>query len=147
MTTQAAREIPCALVRPPSRAILNRPLICMPVAVKHDREATRTDAYDRALHITHIDRTIIRSYFHQQAADPMMAQFAVELFPESRRQWAINSRLPRGFPAKALPDELEQKLSVLGTGYARVQAGSSVLLIESTSRVIIDVLRDIHTPV
>ncbi len=132
MRTNAAGNIPCALVRPPpsvSGAAL-RDASKAPSGTKQDRAAIRADTYQIEPRITCVDRAIIRGYFHQHDLDePMQPAWKKNLFPESYQQ--------------LLPPELESRLSVLPAGYRRMLSGCDVLLIDNASRTIIDVMRDI----
>lgn len=93
-----------------------------------------SDVYDIAARITHIDRAIIRNYFEDHVA----------AFPAERRANPRQPTLPMWLPSRvqqhALPYELERKLSQLPEGYERVLVGRDVLLIESDSRTVVDIL-------
>ena len=136
MRTHAAGNIPCALVRPPpsvSGAAL-RDLSKAPSGTKQNRAAIRADTYHIEPRITCVDRAIIRGYFHQHNLDePVQPAWKKALFPEAHRQ--------------LLPQELESRLSVAFPGHERILVGSDVLLVETASREIVDVMRDIYATI
>lgn len=129
---------PCALTRswprpPISGMALNATLMLSHYATM-DRGAVRHDAYKIVPCITHVDRVIIRSYFHRHnpALLPMLTD---------------KKDGPAGRRRQLLPADLESKLSVLPAGYQRVLAGGDVLLIETATHAAIDVLRRIYAKI
>jgi len=102
-------------------------------ALADGTEPSPSDAYGVAARITHIDRAIIRSYFHDSASLP----------PERRETWR-QPTLPLALSAKArqasLPLQLERKLSLLPKEFERVLVGRDVLLVESETGAVIDIL-------
>lgn len=128
MRTHAASNIPCALVRPPS-SVSGAQLRALPgpcSGTKQDRGASRADDYQVEPRITYVDRAIIRDYFHQHRRDESVGPaWKKALFPEPHRQ---------------LPRELERRLSVPFPGHERVWVGSDVLLVETATREIMDVM-------
>ena len=128
MRTNPASSIPCALVRPPlsvpSAALRALSGICS--ATRKSREASRADDYQVEPRITYIDRAIIRGYFHQPHLDePARPAWKRALFPEPHRQ---------------LPWELERRLSVPFPGHERMLVGNDVLLIETATGEIVDMM-------
>jgi len=97
--------------------------------------------------ITHIDRAIIRAYFRHLDGRPAFAQSRRAFQRLVRGRWSANNRPTSQLQTTPLPDDLEQKLSALAPGFQRVRAGSDVLLIEITTRAVIDVLPDIDTTI
>ncbi|MDP2706360.1 MAG: hypothetical protein Q8O70_02495 [Burkholderiales bacterium] len=136
MRTHAASNIPCALVRslPSVSDAALRVVSSAPSCTKKNRAATRGDAYHIKPRITYVDRAIIRGYFRQHGLVPLLRPANMEaLFAEFRKY--------------LLPDELECRLSVLPAGYRRILTGGDVLLIETVSRTIVEVLRDIYATI
>ena len=79
------------------------------------RARTSRSRYDIRTCITHIDRAIIRGYLHEYRS------------PSTTR---------------LLPPELEHKLSVLPAGYERILADDDVLLVQTATHRIADVMRN-----
>ena len=130
MRTHAANNIPCALVRPPSSlsGAKLRAFSDTCSGTKKSRVASRADDYQVEPRITYVDRAIIRDYLHQYHLDESVGPARKKApFPELRRQ---------------LPRELERRLSVPFPGYERVLVGSDVLLVETATREIVDVMRN-----
>jgi hypothetical protein len=141
----AAADIRCALVRPMPRVPAARRRMIPRAGARHGHARTHGYPYSTEPRITHIDRAIIRAYFRQVGS--MAAQTAQEFQPELRTRLTAVQPLTPQLQMASLPNELEQKLSVLAAGYQRLQAGSELLLIETASGKVIDVLQDIHTPI
>ncbi len=103
-------------------------------------ERFRNDLYEIAARITHIDRAIIRSHFQDN----------VSILPVERRETHRQPTLPMWLPSAVhqtpLPRELERKLSLLPQEYARVLVGRDVLLIESATGTVIDILHQVRAP-
>ncbi len=127
MRTQAASNIPCALVRPPSvSGAALRGLSSAPACMKQSRAAIRADDYQIEPRITCVDRAIIRDYFHQHLLEESVRPaWKRALFPEPHRQ---------------LPWELERRLSVPFPGHERMLVGNDVLLIETATGEIVDMM-------
>ena len=103
--------------------------ISMPLAyAPKDRVVARSDAYKIGPRITYVDRAIIRDYFSQHAHRPTRRPTDMT---------TLRSAPPRSL---SLPHELECKLSVLPAGYARILSGGTVLLIETATRAIVEVM-------
>lgn len=131
MRTHAASNIPCALVRslPPASGVALRVISSAASGTKKNRAAITGDAYQIVPRITYVDRAIIRDYFSQHDLVPLLrpADRGV-LFPEFRKV--------------LLPDELECGLSAPFPGHERILVGNDVLLVETATREIVDVMRD-----
>ena len=123
----------CALTQPP-------PATRQPVSARLSRGRNRgaplsADVYRIKPRITHVDRAIIRSYFHQHDPAGLLLRpaYAGVPFPDAHRQ--------------LLPGVLEGRLSALPPGYERMLAGRDALLIETGSRRVVDVMRDIYAAI
>lgn len=88
------------------------------------------------------DRRLIREYYHRRHLPPGLAKRS-SLPPGLRKQVQRRGQLPPGLRGKGLPDELEVKLSRLPEGYVRVQVGVDIVLMNTRTRVIVDVVKDI----
>ena len=149
MGTQSAANLSCALVRPISRIAMPMRRAIAHTGVRRGHAATHSHSYPYSVEprITHIDRAIIRAYFRHLHGRPTAAQLRQDLQPLLRGRRSANSQTNLPPTTTPLPEELEQKLSALAAGFQRVRAGSDVLLIETTTRTVIDVLPDINTTV
>lgn len=56
---------------------------------------------------------------------------------------AKRSTLPPGLSGERLPKELESRLSRLPEGYARLRVGTDVVLMNTRTRVVFDIVKDI----
>lgn len=63
--------------------------------------------------------------------------------PRLRRQLVIKGQVPTGVDTKPLPQQLAANLSALPAGFERVMAGPDVLLVEITTGLIVDIIRDV----
>lgn len=128
MRTHAASNIPCALVQPAlsiSGAAL-RALSGTCSGTRKSRGASRADDYQIEPRITSVDRAIIRDYFHQHLLEESVRPaWNKAVFPEPHRQ---------------LPWELERRLSAPFPGHERIVVGNDVLLVETATRKIVDVM-------
>lgn len=87
------------------------------------------------------DRSLIRGYYRYHLP-PGLAKRS-SLPPGLQKQVMQRGQLPPGLRAKRLPNELEVKLSPLPTGYVRVRIGTDVVLMNTRTKVIVDVIKDI----
>jgi hypothetical protein len=97
-----------------------------------------------AVRMTCMDRAIINIHF--RGFHRVSSSVRTENHRLLRRlcgQWLPGWRLPAKLRAEPLPAELERKLSVLNPGYSRVQVNCDVLLIEATTRRVVDVLQNV----
>ena len=99
-----------------------------------------SEIYGVGPRITHIDRAIIRNYFQDRG---------ISLPPERRRharQPTLPARLSPQVSQNALPRDLERKLSQLPEDCERVLVGRDVLLVDSKTRSVVDILHHAGTP-
>lgn len=66
-----------------------------------------------------------------------------ELPPGLQKQIRRNGRLPPGLEGRALPGELERRLSPLPAGYIRLQVGRDIVLMDQHTRITVDVIKNI----
>lgn len=88
------------------------------------------------------DRALIEQYYREARQ--------ARLHPELARRngtpppgLARRDTLPSGLAVEPLPAELEGRLTPLPRGYVRVRVGGDILLIERSTRVVLDILPDI----
>jgi len=91
------------------------------------------------------DRELIRDYYSGRKRKPLPPGLAKRdrLPPGLEKQVRRNGKLPPGLQGRALPGELEVRLSSLPQGYARVIIGGSIVLENTNTRVVIDLIQDI----
>lgn len=106
--------------------------------VVHDRDV------DVRIIFNERDRIIIRDWYasRHHSLPPGLAKQG-KLPPGHAKRWAPRDTLPPGLAYRSLPVELERRLSPLPDGYVRVIIGSDIVLINTRTRVIFDILYDI----
>jgi hypothetical protein len=108
-----------------------------------DRQENRSVA---EVVFSEIERRVIRDYFESRASD---APRAKGLPPglAKRRQLppglAKRSTLPPGLAKREIPADLAARLGVPARGRERWVVGSDVVLVESGTNLVLDVLRDV----
>lgn len=85
------------------------------------------------------EKRIIRDYFGEH---PKAAGKVKELPPGIRKKIARGGTMPPGIAKQALPDGLHRRLPPRD-GYDYEIVGSDVVLVETATRVIVDVLKDV----
>ena len=90
---------------------------------------------------TNRDRNLIREYYHRHLP-PGLAKRS-SLPPGLQKQVERRGQLPPGLQGKRLPHDLEVKLSPLPDAYVRLQVGVDIVLMNTRTRVIVDVIKDI----
>lgn len=100
---------------------------------------------DRDRH--HGDRKKSKSARHDRQSDgdlpPGLAKRDGDLPPGLQKQLERTGRLPPGLEKRRLPDDLEAALPPLEDGTDRHVVGRDVVLIETATGVILDILRDV----
>lgn len=66
-----------------------------------------------------------------------------KLPPGLEKQLRKNAELPPGLQGRELPGDLEPRLSKLPAGYVRVVIGTDVVLQNTKTRVVVDIVKDI----
>ena len=66
-----------------------------------------------------------------------------QLPPGLQKQIERRGQLPPGLQGEALPQQLEERLSVLPKGYSRVRVGADIVLLEQNTRIMVDVIKSI----
>lgn len=112
-----------------------------PPQVRHGDVVIADHGRDVEIRFSHRDRMLIRDYYRRNLP-PGLARKA-RLPPGLEKQIYQHGSLPPGLAGRALPHELEQRLSHLPDGYARVRMGMDVVLLNRNTRIIVDLIRDI----
>lgn len=90
------------------------------------------------------DRVLIDDYFsHRRKSLPPGLAKRGTLPPGLQKQLERNGRLPPGLEGRSLPSELEVRLSRLPEPYVRVVVGADVVLMNTRTRVVVDILRNV----
>lgn len=97
------------------------------------------------------DRKRIHDYYHARHKDknknrkPLPPGLAKreQLPPGLQKQIKKNGSLPPGLEGRRLPQELERELSPLPKGYVRLEVGVDVVLMDSNTRIVVDVVKDL----
>jgi len=66
-----------------------------------------------------------------------------QLPPGLQKQIVRNGKLPPGLEGHPLPHELERELAPLPKGYMRMQVGTDLVILDSNTRVTVDVIKDL----
>ena len=66
-----------------------------------------------------------------------------ELPPGLQKHYGKYGKLPPGLEGRRLPLDLEGTLSLLPPGYVRLRVGGDVVLLDETTRVVLDVVWDV----
>jgi len=90
------------------------------------------------------DRTLIQDYYRRRHLPPGLAKRS-SLPPGLQKQVQRRGQLPPGLRGERLPDELEVKLSPLPEGQVRVRVGVDIVLMNTRTHVILDVIKNIGT--
>lgn len=90
------------------------------------------------------DRQLIGDYYAGRQSDlpPGLAKKR-HLPPGLQKHLERDGRLPPGLEKRSLPSDLDRRLSRLPGGYGRVIVGRDVLIINTSTDEILDILRDI----
>jgi hypothetical protein len=88
------------------------------------------------------DRYLIRDYYGRHRLPPGLAKRS-SLPPGLQKQVQRWGQLPPGLQGDRLPDELEVQLSRLPEGYVRVRVGADIVLMNTRTRVVVDVIKDL----
>ena len=87
------------------------------------------------------DRSMIREYYRDHLP-PGLAKRS-SLPPGLQKQAKRRGQLPPGLRKERLPKELDVQLSPLPTGYIRIRIGADVVLMNTRTQVVVDVITDI----
>lgn len=104
-------------------------------------DLTRQDSL--SLSFSTKDRMIVQQYFRTSrgGSSPSPGISRKKHLPSSlEKHLAKNGTLPSGLAKRALPIDLENRLTAIPVGYERWIIGADVVLINSKTRVIVDVV-------
>jgi hypothetical protein len=105
----------------------------------HDRD------YDVRVAFSDRDRTIIRDYYrsYYRGLPPGLDKKG-KIPPGHAYKLQRHKGLPPGVGWEYLPGDVERRLSRLPEGYARVVIGADVAILHTRTRVVLDVIDDLH---
>lgn len=106
--------------------------------VVHDRDAgVRVVFSDQ-------DRALIRDYYAERSRrlPPGLAKKG-KVPPGHARRYERGAPIPNGVPYRALPADLERRLDRLPDGYARVIVDTDIYIMNTRTRVVLDIVEDI----
>jgi len=91
------------------------------------------------------DRQLIADYYSGKKKKKLPPGLAKKdrLPPGLEKQLRKNGELPPGLRGRELPGDLESRLSKLPPGYVRVVIGTDVVLENTKTRVVVDIVKDI----
>ncbi len=91
------------------------------------------------------DRRLINQYYDNGKRKKLPPGLAKKkhLPPGLQKQIRRNGSLPPGLEGGSLPYELERNLAPLAGGYLRIRVGTDIVLMDSQTRVILDVIKDV----
>jgi hypothetical protein len=117
---------------------------CETAVPRHGEVVVRERGVDVRVVISDRDRVIIRDWYddRRKSLPPGLAKQG-KLPPGHAKRLGARDTLPPSLAYRPLPAELERRLSRLPDGYARVIVGGDIVLIDSRTRVVLDVLYDV----
>jgi hypothetical protein len=91
------------------------------------------------------DRQLIADYYAGKKKKKLPPGLAKKdrLPPGLEKQLRKNGELPPGLSGRELPPDLESRLSKLPPGYVRVVIGTDLVLENTNTRVVVDIVKDI----
>jgi len=117
---------------------------------RDDRQANRGHDRHGPIVFTPRDRDIIRNYFRNRYSNlpPGLAKRGGNLPPGLQRQLERNGTLPPGLQKRLtpFPADLTHRLTPLPSIYQRGSIGTDVLIVDTRTQRIIDIVRDILHP-
>lgn len=90
------------------------------------------------------DRQLVSEYYAAPArrVPPGLAK-RERLPPGLEKQLQRNGRLPPGLQGRGLPGDLEARLSRLPEGYARIVIGGDIVISNTRTQVVVDILKGV----
>lgn len=106
--------------------------------VVHDRNASVRVVFSDQ------DRALIRDYYEerQRRLPPGLAKKG-KIPPGHAKRFERGAPIPQGMPYRALPGDLERRLARLPDGYVRVILDTDIYIMNTRTRVVLDIVRDI----
>lgn len=117
---------------------------CETYPPRHGEVVVRDRDFDVRVVFSDRDRAIIRDWYEvrRRSLPPGLAKQG-KLPPGHAKRWGPRDILPPGLAYRYLPTELERRLSRLPEGYVRVIVDTDIYIMNTRTRVIFDVLRDL----
>lgn len=114
---------------------------CAAIGATSGRIAIQGDHTRVAVAFSQHDRAVIGNYYskHRRRLPPGLAKRRGGLPPGL----AKHEKLPPGLRREPLPEPLARQLSPVPSGYVRVRVGRDIVLLDSRTHVVIDVIYDI----
>ena len=111
---------------------------------RHGEVVVRDRDLDVRVVFSDRDRAIIRDWYddRRRSLPPGLANKG-KVPPGHAKRWGPREVLPPGLTYRYLPVELERRLSRLPDGYVRVIVDTDIYIMNTRTRVIFDILRDI----
>ena len=111
----------------------------------------KNEGFERpSIVFTSRDRNVIRDYFRNRDSNlpPGLAKRGGNLPPGLQKQLDRNGTLPPGLQKRVepFPEDLERQLPSLPTIYRRATIGRDVIILDTRTQRIIDVIHDIFDP-
>ena len=105
----------------------------------HDRD------YDTRVVFSEHDRRVIRDYYHNYYRDlpPGLAKKG-KVPPGHAYKMRRHQSIPHDMTWQYLPSDVERRLSRLPEGYVRAVIGADVGILHTRTRVVLDVIEDLH---
>lgn len=91
------------------------------------------------------DRDLIHRYYknsNRKQTPPGLAK-KNKLPPGLQKQVLKNGKLPPGLRGRYLPYDLERELDYLPRNYVRIRVGEDIVLMDISTKIILDVIKDI----
>ena len=94
------------------------------------------------------DRQVIGNYYARLRVKKVPPGLAKKdtLPPGLAKQIVKKGTLPPGLQGRILPQALEARLSQLPDGYTRVIIGANIVILNTSTRVIADIIADVVVP-
>jgi len=91
------------------------------------------------------DRKLIHQHYKYSKRKKMPPGLAKKrhLTPGHQKHIKKHGRLPPGLEGRYLPNDLEDRLDRLPKDYVRIRIGTDILLMERSTRLILDVITDV----
>jgi len=135
-------------MKEPIFALLAFALLCPMAGCETPPRHGEIRVYDRDYEVRVVfsdrDRVLIRDYFapHYKGLPPGLAKQG-KIPPGHAKKLYRGTPLPHDFVWRAMPRELEDRLTPLPDGYIRVILGADIGILNVRTRVVVDLLEDI----
>ncbi len=116
---------------------------CVAQALTSGRIVLRDDSAVSAVEFSARDRALIDSYYANRDGRGNLTRRETAKHEHLPRALGQGDVLPSGLEGRALPEQLDRRLTPLSEPYLRVIIGTDVVLFNRRTRVIADILRGI----